>query len=1348
MAVAFGRLEEFNVAEDEWNHYVERLGHYFAANEIDDPDRKKAILLSVCGSHTYRLMRNLVTPDRPGDKSYDELVKLVQNHIQPRPSVIVERYKFNSRNRRPGESVGTYVAELRQLTEFCEFGASLDDYLRDRIVCGIADDAIQRRLLSEPKLDLKKTLTIATTMETAVKNVKDLHDQCSGSGSGAGPGAGPSAGVNKLSGGRYVNKNQKKPGKPQQNNKSCHRCGGNHYPNNCRYKTSKCFECQKTGHIASACRNKTDQKSTNPKYKYQNKDKQTAHQLSENPHSENPECYEMYTLRGTNDAYYAKVNIDNRDVLMEIDTGASVSVVSNKVFNKIYEGRDKPQLKNCDMTLNTFTGETVTIQGSTDVVVNYENQQAKLPLVVVNGDHLPSLLGRNWLNHLKINWAAKKTVHKLNTTSAVQSVLEKYTEVFKDELGTLKGVKASIQVDTTAQPRFYKARNLPYALREPTNIALDKLVADDCAYPVQYSDWAAPIVPVTKPDKSVRICGDYKLTVNQYSQVDSYPIPKVEDLFASLNGGKTFTTLDLRNAYLQLLLDEESQKYTTINTHRGLYRYKRLPFGISSAPSIFQRTLENLLRGIPQVLVRLDDILITGSSEAEHIQHLDEVLKRLSEAGLRLRLDKCTFQQPQVDWVGHRIDEHGLRPIQDKIETVVQAPRPTNVSELKSFLGMVNYYAKFLPNVSTTLEPLHMLLRTENPWIWETEQEESFMQMKKLLLSPNVLVHFDPTKEIVLACDASPYGVGAVLSHRMPDGSERPIGFASRTLSQAERGYSQLDKEGLAVIFGVKKFHQYIYGHKFSVITDHKPLLGLFSEKKATSPMASARIARWALTLSAYNYTIIFKPGRLHSNADGLSRLPLTDEPTETPTPTEYIQLLELLDGSPVKSTDVKQWTSKDPVLSQVLRYTLDGWPDMVDTIDTEMKPYLSRRDELSVQDGCLLWGSRVIIPPQGREKILSELHTAHPGIVHMKAIARSYIWWPKLDADIEMKVRQCNKCQQNRKKAPESTVHPWEWPERPWSRIHMDFAGPFMGKMFLVLVDAHSKWLEVHPMTSITASSTIYILRQIFACHGLPETAVSDNGPTFTSAEFKEFMDRNGIKHLFSAPFHPASNGLAERAVQTFKGSIERMSEGTLQCKLSRFLFKQRITPHSTTGISPAELLMGRRLRSHLQLAKPDLSSKVSRQQGKQAEYHNKHAHDRQFNIGSPVYAKNFARGPPWLAGLIEGRRGQNAFVIKLDDGRIIRRHVDHIRAKYDNSETVNNNECVSPPMMTSHIPWLSEIEFPDGNEDIDNDTIQTPRGTPNAQWPRNNGRPLDITPPVQLRRSQRHRKPNRKFE
>ena len=350
-----------------------------------------------------------------------------------------------------------------------------------------------------------------------------------------------------------------------------------------------------------------------------------------------------------------------------------------------------------------------------------------------------------------------------------------------------------------------------------------------------------------------------------------------------------------------------------------------MPFGVASAPSLFQRIMENLLRDLPQVSVYLDDILVTGKNTSDHLDNLHLVLQRLESAGLTLKKSKCTFAVPSVEYLGHVIDAQGLHPSQSKIKAIRDAPSPTNITELKSFLGLLNYYHKFLPNLSTVLSPLHCLLRKDETWKWTQRQENSFVQAKGLLHSSSLLVNYDRNKPLIISCDASPYGLGAILSHQMDDGTEMPIAFASRTLAPAEKRYSQLEKEALAIIFSVGKFHDYIYGRHFTLYSDHTPLQYLLNESKPLPTMASSRIQRWAITLSTYSYTIKHKPGKQLSHADALSRLPLTDQPSLVPQPQDVVLLFNHLSETTVSAASIKRETDKDSCLSRLRNLLVTG---------------------------------------------------------------------------------------------------------------------------------------------------------------------------------------------------------------------------------------------------------------------------------------------------------------------------------------------------------------------------------------------------------------------------------------
>ena len=1335
----FGKIEEFSPETGDWTQYTERLEQYFIANDITAAAKKRAILLSVCGPATYNLMRSLVAPKKPSEKSFEDLCKLVEDHHHPKPSLIVSRFKFNSHYQKQGQSILSFVAELRKLAEHCEYALALDDMLRDRLVVGLHDENIQRRLLSEKDLTLNKAMEIAHGMEVAKKNTLDIQ---AAKGSSVLEDSVSQFSVNKIQRqsnvkrpevriqGRKLESTNLRPNQIQ-----CYRCTGTkHTAETCNFKDSECYYCHKTGHIAKACIKRSKSKRQDSANVVEDVEG------AEDQESQDASIYTMFNVSGNKVGacpIMAEFDVGGKQVEMQVDTGASVSVINRGTHKRLFP---EIPLRKSNAVLRTYTGEDIKVVGRFNTCVRYDDQEADVSLIVVEGSG-PNLVGRDWLRKFRLKWSE---ICHIDSGTKHAPLLGQYREVFQEGLGTVKNVRAKLQVDPTETPKFFKSRPVPFALREKVEQELSHLQQEGIIEPVEFSDWATTIVPVVKANGKLRICGDYKVTINRAIKCDAYPIPRIEDLYATLSGGKTFTKIDLSNAYLQLPLDETSKDLTTINTHKGLFRYTRLPFGISSSPGIFQRCMDSLLQGIPNVCVYLDDILITGESEAKHLKNLEMVLKKLAEVGFRAKREKCIFQAKEVSYLGHRIDAEGLHPLEEKVRAIVEAPRPRDVRELKAYLGLLNYYGRFLPNISTVLAPLHLLLGKNCTWKWGRDQEEAFSESKKLLQSSTVLIHYDPKKELLLTCDASPYGIGAVLSHRLNDGSDKPIAFASRTLAPAEKKYAHIEREGLAVVFGVKKFHNYLSGRSFQIISDHKPLQALFGEHKAVSSVASARIQRWALTLAAYDYTFSYKPGQEISNADALSRLPLPDCPTKIPSPQDTVMLLEFMDASPTTASEILQWTRQDPTLSRVVYHVLHGWPH---TVHPDLNPYWARKSELSVEDGVLLWGCRVVVPPQGRQQVLEMLHQSHPGMVRMKNFARSYVWWPNMDQDIEIVVHQCQLCQDNRNLPPAVPMHPWEWPARPWERVHIDHAGPFMNCMFLLIIDAYSKWMEVFPVSSTSSEVTINKLRTSFATHGLPSVLVSDNGTSFTSAEFQEFIKANGITHLTSAPYHPGSNGLAERSVQTFKNGMKKLQTGSIETRVLRFLFKYRVTPHSTTGKSPAELLMGRKLRTHLDLLHPDLSKKVRRVQERQKSGHDTHTLDRSFAIGEEVGAYNFGPGRRWLYGVIAGHEG-GAYVVKLKDGRRIRRHADHLRLTNMGSFSAYSSQGMvsypTSPMQAEHGYSPAPVLTPVPNE---GELVQTPEGqqgndSQGSPTSVQSARPIPLSATSPLRRSERVRK------
>ena len=586
-------------------------------------------------------------------------------------------------------------------------------------------------------------------------------------------------------------------------------------------------------------------------------------------------------------------------------------------------------MRSTKVKLKAYNGVQIQVYEEVWLPVVYDQQKRVLPLIVVDGDG-PPLLGRNWLKELQLNW---HNIFLVSKTETLSDILKRHDKVFNKGLGTIKGFKADIKLQDDANSVFCKAQPVPYALCQKVQEELDPLESQGVVKKVEQSDWASPIVCVPKKGGSISICGDFKVPINRVLLDDPYPLPDAEDVFATLGGGTLFSKIDLSNACQQKELTADSQHYLTVNTHKGLYAYQRLTYGIASAPAIFQSTMDQILQGMDKVRCHRDDILILI---------LDEVLTRLEKHGILAKRSKCEFMVLSVEFLGYRVDREGQHPTDEKIPPIKGALSSKNVAELRSSLGLLNYYGNFIPNLSTLLQLLHELPRKGVKWAWTEESEKAFVCSKSDLVTDKVLVPYD---EKILACDASPYGVGVVISHVMDDGEERPIAFASRTLTKSERNYLQIEKEALGIVFGVRQFQRYLYGRTFHLLTDHKQLVTILGPKTAVPTLAAARMQRWAVILQAYNYQVEYRSSAEHANADALSRLPCDISPMKEEA---EMFIFSGLDELPVDSKDISMHTWRDPVfgpsvlnfhcIARVLEYTLVGWPNHV--TEEELKLY------------------------------------------------------------------------------------------------------------------------------------------------------------------------------------------------------------------------------------------------------------------------------------------------------------------------------------------------------------------------------------------------------------------------
>ncbi|XP_055639967.1 uncharacterized protein K02A2.6-like [Toxorhynchites rutilus septentrionalis] len=526
--------------------------------------------------------------------------------------------------------------------------------------------------------------------------------------------------------------------------------------------------------------------------------------------------------------------------------------------------------------------------------------------------------------------------HVSSSSNFGSSFESEFPSVFTDKLGLCTKTKVKLELKENCKPVFRPKRPVAYAMYDAVDCELDRLEQLKVITPVDYSEWAAPIVVVRKANGTVRICGDYSTGLNAALQSHQYPLPLPEDIFSKLANCRVFSQIDLSDAFLQVEVDEEFRNFLTINTHRGLHHYNRLPPGVKVAPGAFQQIIDAMLAGLGGCSGYLDDVVVGGQNEQEHNRNLKAVLQRIHEFGFTIKAEKCSFGRNQIRYLGHIIDSSGLQPDPAKIEAIVKLKPPTDVSGVRSFLGAINYYGKFVPNMRKLRYPLDNLLKTETKFLWTPECQAAFDQFKAFLSSNLLLTHYDPRKEIIVSADASSVGLGATISHRFPDGSIKAIQHASRALTKAERNYSQPDQEGLAIIFAVTKFHKMIFGRHFRLQTDHAPLLRIFGSKKGIPVYTANRLQRFALTLLLYDFEIEYVPTAKFGNADVLSRLIDQHHKSEE----DYVitsviieedvksVALDSISALPLSFNVVAQSTQADATLRKVCRYLTNGWPN------------------------------------------------------------------------------------------------------------------------------------------------------------------------------------------------------------------------------------------------------------------------------------------------------------------------------------------------------------------------------------------------------------------------------------
>jgi len=835
------------------------------------------------------------------------------------------------------------------------------------------------------------------------------------------------------------------------------------------------------------------------------------------------------------------ITLMNRELKFQIDTGAAISIMSQKQWEEI----GSPRLKQTILKPTNFDGSVIETLGEIESEISVNNKNTNAKFIVVKSDKNYGLIGRNIIN-------------------IAQSKFETYH--IDEYLPTIKNFEATISlIDKTKPLRFFRARPVPVHLKDKINLELDSLEKQGIITPVSCSTHASPVVWIKKSNGRFRLCVDFKATLNSNIKSDVYPLPTIDEISARIGDAKFFAKLDLKSAYWQIALSKEAKELSIINTNKGLYCLNRLQMGMKNASAIFQKCIESILKGIDGVVVYQDDVLLFAQTETQIKRIMKRVNQRLRDNNVTINVDKSVLPTNSLKFLGYIFSSEGMKSDPSLVQKIQSIPIPKNNKELCSFLGLINYYARFVENFAEICKPLYDLKRLEREsYQWTNKCNKSFELLKEKMVSAPVLQPYSLRKPTILTVDASQQSLGAVLSQE-----GHPNMFISRTLNDTEKRYSNIEREALAVLWACKRLENFLLGRKFAIRTDNNPLTYILNPEIPCKVDISPRLLKISLKMMRYDYTISHVKGKHNVIADTLSRMQCTDN----------VKLPEINFFCPSIDLNILcDETNRDKFLSNIKQRIITGnWKNTT----AKENHYRRMALKLSVdKEGLIRMGSKIILPESLYRKIFDHAHQTHNGTQSTVSMIQQEFFWPFMYRTVEDMVRACHACSKGRFN-PVNQTYTWPKDDMPWTRVHIDWAFVRGVGNILVVIDSMSGWLEAVQTRDRTTNTVVIVLRSIFARLGVPFTLVSDNAPEFSNQQFRDWLSSISCRLVHTPEYRPQANGVAERMVRVLKSGLRCFdaNKSSIAAYLQRLLFVHRNSA-LRQGRTPAEIIFGRKIR------------------------------------------------------------------------------------------------------------------------------------------------------------------------